>query len=239
MWSHASFASLRLGLAIVVPLVEAQVVRSTDTTSSAKRDGVKRCPDHPLVVDVGGRDGHGHRHTARVGQNVALDPAFGAIGRVGTRMVPLSEPSPWHCRGCTTANRSRGKRRSSEGIARTPWRILRRSPIPGTARGMSTRTRSTRVEALSTDNPSAIDTGFLPTRGDRRSEGGRHVASVDPLADMVLRAPRARPGHQQIVPPWARLFITPRSIWPSFRTGSKGYAVIVIVVDGRPFSRRY
>ena len=76
------------GLAVVVALVEAEVARATDAAPGAKRHRVERLGHHPLVVDVRRRDLHGDGHATRIGQDVALNAFFGAIGRVGTRMVP-------------------------------------------------------------------------------------------------------------------------------------------------------
>jgi len=77
-----------LGLTVVVALVEAEVVRATDAASGAKRYGIEGLGHHPLVVDVRRRELHGDGDAARIGQDVALDAFLGAIGRVGTRMVP-------------------------------------------------------------------------------------------------------------------------------------------------------
>lgn len=77
-----------LGLTVVVALVEAEVVRTTDAAPGAKRHGIERLGHHPLVVDVRRCDLHSDGHAARIGQDVTLDAFLSAIGRVGTRMVP-------------------------------------------------------------------------------------------------------------------------------------------------------
>ena len=46
------------------------------------RDGVDRGFQHPAVVDVGGRQGHGERDAVGVDDDVALGPRLAPVGRV-------------------------------------------------------------------------------------------------------------------------------------------------------------
>ena len=85
---HAPCAGFGLRFPEVVSLVEAEVTRTADAAPDSQRDRVEGRADHPLVVDVRGRDLHADRYAAGVGQNVAFDAAFGAIGRVRTGVVP-------------------------------------------------------------------------------------------------------------------------------------------------------
>jgi hypothetical protein len=72
----------------VVALVQAQVHRSARTARPTQDDCVQHLDDQPLVVHVGSRDLRGQRHAAPVRQDVAFDPLFCTVRRVGTREVP-------------------------------------------------------------------------------------------------------------------------------------------------------
>jgi hypothetical protein len=85
---HAAIPDLLLGVGVVVPLVQAEVVRTTRSSRASMNDSVERDTGHPLVVNVGGGQFDADRHAATVGQNVAFCAAFCAIGRIGARVVP-------------------------------------------------------------------------------------------------------------------------------------------------------
>ncbi len=88
VWSDPALSRFSLGLDVVVALVEAEVLRTTDSASDAQRYSIERRANHPLVVHVGGRDLHGDGDAACVGQDMAFDAAFAPIRGVRTRMVP-------------------------------------------------------------------------------------------------------------------------------------------------------
>jgi len=78
----------RLRIAVVVALVEAEMLRPAWPTRSAQDHRVERLGNEPLVVDVGAGDLGGQRDAAAVGQDVALDAAFRTVRGVGAREVP-------------------------------------------------------------------------------------------------------------------------------------------------------
>lgn len=78
----------RLGIGIVVAVVEAEVARSPGATRGPEDDGVEDGAHLPLVMAVGGGDRGGQRDTPPVGQDVAPDPAFAAVGRGRPRLGP-------------------------------------------------------------------------------------------------------------------------------------------------------
>ncbi len=77
---------LRIG--VVVPFVEAEVLRTPRPPGSPHDDRIERGRDVPCVVDVGGGDLGGQRDAASVSQEVALDPALGAVRGVRPRLGP-------------------------------------------------------------------------------------------------------------------------------------------------------
>jgi hypothetical protein len=77
-----------LGVRVVVSLVETEVLGTARATRRAEDHRVEHLAHEPLVVDVGASDFCGQRNAPSVGQNVAFDATFRAVGRVGAREVP-------------------------------------------------------------------------------------------------------------------------------------------------------
>jgi len=77
-----------LGVRVVVSFVETEVLGTARATRRAEDHGVEHLAHEPLVVDVGASDFCGQRNAPSVGQNVAFDATFRAVGRVGAREVP-------------------------------------------------------------------------------------------------------------------------------------------------------
>ena len=77
-----------LGVLVVVPLVEAEVLRSPWAARCAHDHRVERLGDEPLVVDVGAGDLGRQRNASTVSQDVAFDAAFCSVRGVGTREIP-------------------------------------------------------------------------------------------------------------------------------------------------------
>ena len=75
-------------LRIVVPFVQADVLRPPGPARRSNHHGVERLAEHVFVVDVGSRDGDAQGNPVRVCQNVAFCPEFCTIGRTGAREVP-------------------------------------------------------------------------------------------------------------------------------------------------------
>ena len=88
VWCNVTLPGLTLGLLIVVPFVEADVVWSPSTIAPTENDGVERLADHVLVVDVGPRQRDAERDPISVGQDVALGTELCAIRRVGSGEFP-------------------------------------------------------------------------------------------------------------------------------------------------------
>ena len=78
----------RLGVRVVVALVQAEVLGAAWAARRASDHRVEGLADEPLVVDVGAGDLGGQRDTPTVGQNVAFDAAFRPIRGVGASEVP-------------------------------------------------------------------------------------------------------------------------------------------------------
>jgi hypothetical protein len=78
----------RLGVLVVVPLLEAEVLRAARSARGAEDHCIERLPDEPLVVDVRAGDLGGQGHAAAVRQDVAFDAAFRPIRGVGAREAP-------------------------------------------------------------------------------------------------------------------------------------------------------
>lgn len=75
----------RFGIRVIVPLVEAEVLGAARSASCSEDHCIEGLPNEPLVVDVGAGDLGGQRHTAPVGQNMALGVAFRTIRGVRAR----------------------------------------------------------------------------------------------------------------------------------------------------------
>jgi hypothetical protein len=86
--SHVAIPDLLLGVAVVVPLVQAQVVGTTRTSRAAEDDCVERGAGHPLVVNVRRRQFDADRNATPVGQDMAFCAEFCAIGGTGAGVVP-------------------------------------------------------------------------------------------------------------------------------------------------------
>jgi hypothetical protein len=69
---HVAIPDLLLGVRVVVPLVEAEVVRTTWASRASMNDSVECGAGHPLVVNVGGGQLDADRDAAAVGQDVAF-----------------------------------------------------------------------------------------------------------------------------------------------------------------------
>jgi hypothetical protein len=78
----------RLGVWVVVALVEAEVLGAARAARRTSDHRVERLADEPLVVDVGAGDLGGQRDTPTIGQDVAFDAAFRAIRGVRASEVP-------------------------------------------------------------------------------------------------------------------------------------------------------
>lgn len=88
MRPDAAGASLAFGLVVVVPFVQAEVLRTSGSSGRTQWNRVERSADHVHVVDVGAGERHRQRDALAVGQNVAFGAEFCAIGRIGAREVP-------------------------------------------------------------------------------------------------------------------------------------------------------
>ena len=64
---HVAIPDLLLGVGVVVPLVQAEVVRTTRASRASMNDSIERGTGHPLVVNVGGGHLDADRHAAAVG----------------------------------------------------------------------------------------------------------------------------------------------------------------------------
>ena len=84
----AASTSLAFRLVVVVPFVQAEVLRASGPSRRTQWDRVERPADHMHVVDVGPRQRHCQRDALTIGQDVAFCAEFCAIGRIGTREVP-------------------------------------------------------------------------------------------------------------------------------------------------------
>ncbi len=87
MRPDAAGASLAFGLVVVVPFVQAEVLRTSGSSGRTQWNRVERSADHVHVVDVGAGASPPAGCLA-VGQNVAFGAEFCAIGRIGAREVP-------------------------------------------------------------------------------------------------------------------------------------------------------
>jgi hypothetical protein len=85
---HSAFACLLLGIIVVVPFVEADVLGQYRPEHSPNRNRIKRGTYHPLVVDIGAGQGDCQWNPATVGQNVAFRAEFCTIGRIWPRDIP-------------------------------------------------------------------------------------------------------------------------------------------------------
>lgn len=84
----AAIASLAFGLLVVVPFVQAEVLRSSSPPRCTQRNRVERLSDHVHVVDVCPRERHRQRDALTVGQDMAFCAEFCAIGGIGAGEVP-------------------------------------------------------------------------------------------------------------------------------------------------------
>lgn len=84
----AAIASLAFGLLVVVPLVQAEILRTPGPSRRTQRNRVERLADHVHVVDVRPRERHRQRDALAIGQDMAFCAQFCAIGRIGAREVP-------------------------------------------------------------------------------------------------------------------------------------------------------
>jgi hypothetical protein len=84
----AASASLAFGLVIVIPFVQAEVLRTSGPARRTQWNRVERPADHVHVVDVGPRKRHRQRDALTVGQDMAFCAEFCAIGRIGAGEVP-------------------------------------------------------------------------------------------------------------------------------------------------------
>ena len=84
----AASASLAFGLVVVVPLVQAEVLRASGPSRRTQWNRVERLADHVHVVDVGPGERHRQRDALAVRQDMAFGAEFCAIGRIGAREVP-------------------------------------------------------------------------------------------------------------------------------------------------------
>ncbi len=88
VWPDAASARLAFGLLVVVPFVQAEVLRTSGPSRCTQRNRVERPSDHMHVVGIGPRERNRQRDTLAVGQDVAFCAEFCAIGRIGTREIP-------------------------------------------------------------------------------------------------------------------------------------------------------
>lgn len=88
MWTYSALASFLLAVVVVVPLVQAQIRRSTRTAGGMHQHAIERGSHHPLVVDVGAGERYCDGNTSAISQNVAFGAAFSAIGGIGANEVP-------------------------------------------------------------------------------------------------------------------------------------------------------
>ena len=84
----ATIASLTFGLLVVVPFVQAEILRTSSPSWRTQRNGIKRRAHHVHVVDVGPGERHRQRDALALGQDMAFCAEFCAIGRIGAGEVP-------------------------------------------------------------------------------------------------------------------------------------------------------
>ena len=92
---HVAIPDLLLGVGVVVPLVQAEVVRTTRASGAPMNDSVERGTGHPLVVNVGAgqldADRHAPRSSVRTWRFV---PSFARSVGLGPVWSPPLELSP-------------------------------------------------------------------------------------------------------------------------------------------------
>lgn len=88
VWHDTAIADSSFAVGVVVALVEAEILGALYATANAKWHRVQGRCQAPLVVNVRAGDLNGDRNASSIGQNVALDPELGAVGRVRPREVP-------------------------------------------------------------------------------------------------------------------------------------------------------
>ena len=84
----AASASLAFGLLVVVPFVQAEVIRTSGPSRRTQGNRVERPADHVHVVDVGPGERHRQRDALTVSQDMAFCAEFCTIGRIGAGEVP-------------------------------------------------------------------------------------------------------------------------------------------------------
>jgi hypothetical protein len=84
----ATIASLAFGLLVVVPFVQAEILRTSSPSWRTQRNGIERRAHHVHVVDVGPGECHRQRDALALGQDMAFCAEFCAIGRIGAGEVP-------------------------------------------------------------------------------------------------------------------------------------------------------
>ena len=84
----AAPSDLVFAVGIVVPFVQAEVVRTPGASAGAKHRCVERRADHPLVVSVRAGDDRRQRNSSAIGQDVPFRAGFCTIGGIGAGEVP-------------------------------------------------------------------------------------------------------------------------------------------------------
>lgn len=127
VWSNVALANIRLGVGVVVSLVEAEVLRAARSARTPNGDGVERGCHLPFIMDVRASDREPDRDPPSVSQNVPLAPHLRTVGWVGASEVPpfgafteaLSREHQSHAIPC---DRSYSPKSSLQRCRKTPAR---------------------------------------------------------------------------------------------------------------------
>ena len=84
----AAITSFTFWLLVIVPFIQAEVLRTSRASRRPEWNRIERLADHVHVVDVGAGERHRQRDALSVCQNMAFCAEFCAIGRIGPGVVP-------------------------------------------------------------------------------------------------------------------------------------------------------
>lgn len=84
----AARANSSLCVVIIVPLVEAEVLRTTGPAGRADNHRIERIANHPFVVNICAGQRDAEHDTAPVRDDMAFRAQLSTIGRIGPRELP-------------------------------------------------------------------------------------------------------------------------------------------------------
>src|SRR5262245_59589812 len=195
MWDVAATPDSALGVRIVIPLVETEML--LDPRGCAYDASIEQRADGLLVRPVRRSEGNGDGHPGTVGEMMALDAGLRAIGGVRAGFFPHPAGLCATTR-LRTATATAGQRRDhSTGASASRWlRNTRPRPSAGTADGLwspsrtpaarpSTDSRCAARRAPRRGRAAVAATAVLPSAGIPRSVTARR-------SDSTCRPARAR-----------------------------------------------